>query len=207
MGNLDDVISDEEWDEYFEMMKKVSINSHSQNSVSHQKCSKTSYKDMEENFSNFKTFSDGLLEGSFIFAADYYSYVERGMNSPADSRYNVSVYEEETTEVEIKVTLTDGVVNVEMPNLQLKNSHFPKFLSSKLKPHQGGIHGNRGDDFRIGVIPLPDVATGRNSNVRMELLFRKDTLCGINFVFSDMDDNFHVYETILNLDGSLKEYI
>lgn len=161
---------------------------------------------MEEKFSNFKTFSNGLIEGNFIFKAEDYTYVERGMNSPADGRYNVSVCEDDETDAEVKVTLLDGTITVEMPNLQIKNRHFPRYLKSTLEPHQGSIFGND-ENFKICTIPLSDIVTRKNSYARMELIIEKGAISGVNFVFSDMDDNFHVYETILNLYGKLKEYI
>ena len=161
---------------------------------------------MEERLSNFKTFSNGLIEGNFIFKADDYTYVERGMNSPADGRYNVSVCEDGETDAEVKVTLLDGTITVEMPNLQIKNRCFPRFLKSTLEPHEGSISGHR-EDFKICAIPLSDIITRKNSYARMELIIQKGAIRGVNFVFSDMDDNFHVYETILNLFGKLKEYI
>ncbi len=55
MGNLDDVISDEEWDEYFEMMDKVSINSYSPNSVANKNFSKSN--NMELNHGKITDFS------------------------------------------------------------------------------------------------------------------------------------------------------
>lgn len=40
MDDFDDIISDEEWDEYFAMMDKVEKNSYSTNSVAHQRFAK-----------------------------------------------------------------------------------------------------------------------------------------------------------------------
>lgn len=207
MDNLDDIISDEEWEEYFEMMDKV--NTYPTKTIANSDANYYQEKNnkMEEKSSNFNTLSKGLIQGDFVFKADDYTYVERGMNTPSDGRYNVSVYEENQTDAEVKVTLLDGTITVEMPKLQIKNRNIPKYLKSTLKPHQGRISGSDGDDFRMCVIPLSNVILGKNSNARMELIIQKGAISGINFVFSDMDDNFRVYETILNLYGNLKEYI
>ena len=128
------------------------------------------------------------------------------MNSPTDGRYNVSVCEEDQTDAEVKVTLVNGTITVEMPDLQIKNRYFPKYLESTLKYGQGSIFGND-ENFKICTIPLSDVITSKNSHARMELIIQKGAIGGVNFVFSDMDDNFQVYETILNLYGEIKEYI
>lgn len=202
----DDIICDEEWNEYFERVDKVKTKTTNSTKKNNSDKYQQKHKKMEERFSNFQTFSNGLIEGNFIFKAEDYTYVERGMNSPADSRYNVSVFEEDQIDAEVKVSLENGTITVEMPNLQIKNRYFPKYLKSTLKFGQGNIFGND-EDFKICAIPLSDIITSKNSHARMELIIQKGAIGGVNFVFSDMDDNFQVYETILNLYGEIKEYI
>lgn len=67
MGNLDDIISDEEWDEYFEMMDKLNTSSYSPNSVANQRFAKSS---------NLKINHDKITEFSVTKSGDIWIEVD-----------------------------------------------------------------------------------------------------------------------------------
>ena len=165
---------------------------------------------MEEKIKNFETFSNGFVKNDFIFEANSLTYVERSMHNPMDSCYHVSVCEEKETNAEVIVTLSNGYISIEITNLQLDNGYFPNFICSKLNPLNANVSENvskkPGEDFRVWVIGLPDMRTNRSS-AHIDLLFKNRSMCGINIELSNMDDNYQINETILNLYGGLYSYL
>lgn len=162
---------------------------------------------MDEKIKSFSTVSKGLLKGNFIFQADYYNYVEREQNTPADMKYTISTFEENKTNAVCEVKLDNGFLCVTIKGLELENACFPKTICSKLIPHYCSINGNDEKDFQILMMALPDIKPHRPTNSSFQICFDKGSLCSIGFSFSNMDDNFHVSEIILDIYGYLQQYI
>ena len=162
---------------------------------------------MDEKIKNFSAVSKGLLKGNFIFQAEYFSYVVREQNSPADMKYKVSTIEEKKTNAVCEVRLNNGFLCVTIEGLNLENGYVPKTICSKLLPRYCSVSGTDEHDFRILMMALPDIKPQRPANSGFQICFDKGLPCSIGFSFSDMDDNFHVSEIILDIDGYIKQYI
>lgn len=162
---------------------------------------------MDDKIKNFSAVSKGLLKGNFVFQADYYNYVEREQNTPADMKYTISTFEEQETTAVCEVKMGNGFLSVAIKGLNMKNGYFPKMICSKLIPHYCNISGNNENDFRILMMALPDIKPNRPIDSSFQICFDKGLPCSIGFSFHDMDENFHVSEIILNIYGCLKHYI
>ena len=149
---------------------------------------------------SWPSITKGLITEDFVFHSNSYSYVERSMNTPADRRYSVDFMEDESTKTSCSMSINNGQISISISGLSLKNGYFPNYLSSKIDPMHCSVIGDEDDDFRIAVISLPDLSSNIHNHIRVELKFEKNKLNGIGFNISRMDGNFHVYETILDLD-------
>ena len=163
---------------------------------------------MEDNINNFCVLSKGVLKGSFVFEADYYAYVERKQNSPMDNKYNVTTLEEKATNALFEVKLQDGFLSVSIIGLNIENNRcFPTVISSKLVPYNCSISEPGEEDFQVLSMALPDLNPQPRGHSHMRILFRKGMPVSLGFVFSNMSEDFHIYEQILDVDGKLKYYI
>ncbi len=158
--------------------------------------------EIEDEVITLKSISNGLLCGDFSFQANEYTYVERGMSTPVESQYNILENQEREIDVTCHMSLIDGTIVVEMPFIEC--SPLPRRLCTKLYPGKYNLIGNEEDNFRILVIPFPDMDSfsfNTQINYRMELHFHEKELCCLAFTISTMDANFHMSEVIIHLYG------
>ncbi len=146
--------------------------------------------------------SRGLLHENFSFQGEEYTYVERGMDTPADNLYGLSTVEEKETNVVCQLSLVDDIISVTIPYFGCGS--LPNMLYTKIYPEKYNLIGNEEDNFRILVIPFSDMDSfsfNTQINYRMELQFHEKELCCLAFTISTMDANFHVSEVIIHLYG------
>lgn len=152
---------------------------------------------------SLETMSKGLLKGDFKFQVKDYSYVAKYMNTPMDGKYTIPLNYESDSNAICAVTMNNNTLTVVISGLQLERGYCPKHFSSKLYPHRFNMSGENNDDFRMLIVPFADMTTNPRNNIRVEFIFDKGKLYSIGFNISEMDNNFHVNETELELYGEI----
>lgn len=150
--------------------------------------------------------SKGLLKECFIFQVSDYSYVEKRMNTPMDNRYSIPVSYKKDCDATCDISMCDGILEIVINDIHIERGYYPNFFRSKIYPHHFNMSGEKGDDFRMLIVPFEDMSSNNyRNNIRVEFIFNKDILYSVSFNISEMYDNFHVYETELTLYGKLKD--
>ena len=155
----------------------------------------------------FEDISKGLINSSFIFEIEDYSFVENNMNLPTEANhYSPSfIKAENNAECTVDFYEEEEMIIVKLPYLDNVSPNFPTRFDSKIYSGRYNLLGEENDYFKIVVIPFVDMIKNPKDYYRMELRFYRGAMVSIGLLISYMDESYRVSEQILELSGKILE--
>lgn len=157
---------------------------------------------------DLEVLTNGLLpyKEGFCFKANEYTYISRSQTG-FQSKFAVEPIENEETNANCTISLTDNNLSVFIDNLFIEgNPYFLTQYGTIVDESFPKISGTDSDEFRMLIIPFRDMDKYNNgTHFRMEFIFYKGVLDEIHFVITQRDlQTFQYTEEIVELRGEIR---